>query len=211
MLSILLLHQFLAGVLGGEDGLASHSDPGRSGHAPLSGRSALCLLATFLAAAAIGFYNTVARDRLVRSIELRVMEHLVRHLMTLSVLAIDGHSPGDILEAVRHDVGRLRTVLVAIRLHLPARSDRNSTRQVRGVVEPRFGARFIPTAACGRDPWWRSRGASAGAATGFAAAPTPLSTSSSRCCRAFASSRCTAPRKRKRRAPSSTSAGISAS
>ena len=112
MLSIVLLHQFLAGVLGAEEGLASTLS--RSiGRQSTLWVVALFLLATFLATAAIGFYNAVGRDRLVRTIELRVMERLVRHLMTLSVLAIDGHSPGDILEAVRQDVGRLRATLVA--------------------------------------------------------------------------------------------------
>ena len=112
MLSILLLHQFLAGVLGAEQGLASRLAQSIGRMATLWVGAAL-LLATFLATAALLFYNAVARDRLVRTIELRVMERLVRHLMTLSVLAIDGHSPGDILEAVRQDVGRLRAVLVA--------------------------------------------------------------------------------------------------
>lgn len=112
MLSIVLLHQFLAGVLGAEEGLASTL--GRSiGRQATLWVVALFLLATFCATAAVGFYNAVGRDRLVRTIELRVMERLVRHLMTLSVLAIDGHSPGDILEAVRQDVGRLRATLVA--------------------------------------------------------------------------------------------------
>jgi subfamily B ATP-binding cassette protein MsbA len=112
MLSIVLLHQFLAGVLGAEEGLASTLSRSIGRQATLWS-VALFLLATFLATAAVGFYNAVGRDRLVRTIELRVMERLVRHLMTLSVLAIDGHSPGDILEAVRQDVGRLRATLVA--------------------------------------------------------------------------------------------------
>ena len=113
MLSILLLHQFLAGVLGAEAGLAQRLTQSIGPRASLW-VLALVLLATFLAGAAAGFYNAVVRDRLVRTIELRVMERLVRHLMTLSVLTIDGHSPGDILEAVRQDVGRLRSVLVAL-------------------------------------------------------------------------------------------------
>ena len=112
MLSIILLHQFLAGVLGAEQGLAS-TLAATIGRRATLWALALCLLATFLAGAAIGFHNAVVRDQLVRTIELRVMERLVRHLMTLSVLAIDGHSPGDILEAVRQDVARLRAVLVA--------------------------------------------------------------------------------------------------
>ena len=112
MLSIVLLHQFLAGVLGAEHGLASRLTQSIGRTATLWVGAAL-LLATFLATAAVLFYNAVGRDRMVRTIELRVMERLVRHLMTLSVLTIDGHSPGDILEAVRQDVGRFRAVLVA--------------------------------------------------------------------------------------------------
>ena len=82
MLSILLLHQFLAGVLGAEQGVASRLTQSIGRTATLWVGAAL-LLATFLATAAVLFYNAVARDRLVRTIELRVMErrsgsHLLR-------------------------------------------------------------------------------------------------------------------------------------
>jgi subfamily B ATP-binding cassette protein MsbA len=42
------------------------------------------------------------------------MERLVHHLLSMSVLMIERQSPGDLIEAVREDVQRLRTALVAI-------------------------------------------------------------------------------------------------
>jgi ABC-type multidrug transport system fused ATPase/permease subunit len=112
MVTILLLHQFLAGVLGAGQGLASALGAAVGARAAIW-ILAVLLLATFLATAAADFHNTVVRQRLVRTLELRVMERLVHHLLTLSVLTIDKQSPGDILEAVRQDVGRLRIVLVS--------------------------------------------------------------------------------------------------
>ncbi len=60
------------------------------------------------------FYGEVMLQRLVRTIELNVMEKLVHHLLSLSVLALDRQRPGDILETVRQDVQKLRLSLLAI-------------------------------------------------------------------------------------------------
>src|SRR6185369_4823910 len=74
---------------------------------------ALLLLVTFLASAASGFHTEVAQQRLVRTIELTLMERLVRHLMTLSVLVLERHSPGDLIEAVREDVIKVRILVIS--------------------------------------------------------------------------------------------------
>lgn len=112
MLSILLMHQFLAGVLGSGQGpatwLAQTAGTGRA-----IWILALLLFATFLASALTSFYNTVVQQRLVRTIELDVMDRLVRHLLTLSVLVVERQSHGDMIEALREDVRKLRLVMVS--------------------------------------------------------------------------------------------------
>jgi ATP-binding cassette, subfamily B, bacterial MsbA len=113
MLSILLVHQFLGGVLGERHGVAAIIAQSMGAGAAIW-VLALLLLATFLASAAIGFHTEVVQQRLVRTIEIGVMERLVRHLLTLSVLMLERQSPGDILESVREDVTKLRTVVVSI-------------------------------------------------------------------------------------------------
>ena len=112
MVSILLLHQFLAGVLGQGDGVSA-AIAREVGTVAAIWTLAMLLLATFIASAGIGFHNEVLQQRLVRTIELGLMERLVRHLLTLSVLAIERQSHGDMLEAVREDVARARTAIVA--------------------------------------------------------------------------------------------------
>ena len=113
MVSILILHQFLAGVLGSGGGLAA-TIAGATGPRSAIWILALLLLVTFLMSAAAGFHAEVAQQKLVRTIELGLMERLVRHLLTLSVLVLERHSPGDIIEAVREDVVKLRLTIIAL-------------------------------------------------------------------------------------------------
>jgi len=112
MVSILILHQFLAGVLGHGGGLAA-AIAETTGPRAAIWILALLLLVTFLASAASGFHTEVAQQRLVRTIELTLMERLVRHLMTLSVLVLERHSPGDLIEAVREDVIKVRILVIS--------------------------------------------------------------------------------------------------
>lgn len=112
MVSILLLHQFLAGVLGQENGVAA-GIAREVGTVAAIWILALVLLVTFIASAGIAFHNEVLRQRIVRTIELGLMERLVRHLLTLSVLTIERQSHGDMMEAVREDVARSRMAVVA--------------------------------------------------------------------------------------------------
>nr|AHZ45570.1 lipid A ABC exporter [uncultured bacterium] len=113
MASILILHQFLAGVLGEGDGVAAVLAQ-EVGTGAAIWTLAMLLLATFIASAGVVFHNEVLQQRLVRTVELGLMERLVRHLLTLSVLTIERQSHGDMLEAVREDVARSRMAIVAL-------------------------------------------------------------------------------------------------
>ena len=111
MAAIVLIRTFLGGALGEPHGVAG----GWIAIGPRAGLwvVAALLLATFLGSAVVGYANTVVQQRIIRSIEIGVMERLVRHLLHLSVEFFDRQSHGDVIEAVREDVGRLRLVTIA--------------------------------------------------------------------------------------------------
>jgi ABC-type multidrug transport system fused ATPase/permease subunit len=112
MAAILLIRAFLGGALGQPHGVAgAFSDMlgPRGGLWVVAG----LLLTAFLGAAALGYDNTIVQQRIIRSIEIGVMERLIRHLLRLSVAFFDRQSHGDVIEAVREDVGRLRLVVIA--------------------------------------------------------------------------------------------------
>lgn len=109
---IYLLQQFLAGVLGGAPGIASviaaRWDPTTALWA-VAAALTLCYLLT----SAVTYDSQIVEQRIIRVVELGVMERLTQHLLTLSVDFFDRHTHGDLVLAMRQDVSRLRTVLSA--------------------------------------------------------------------------------------------------
>jgi ABC-type multidrug transport system fused ATPase/permease subunit len=112
MAGILLINEFLSGVLGGQAGLAASvaSLIGQQGALIVV---AALLLATYVLASLFRYDNTVVQQRLVKVLELGMMEHLVRHILSLSVPFFDRQSHGDIIQAVRQDVSALRTAILS--------------------------------------------------------------------------------------------------
>ncbi|NNL85875.1 MAG: ABC transporter ATP-binding protein [Myxococcales bacterium] len=112
MSGVLLIQEFLVGILGEGDGLA------RSLTSAIGPEAALVVLAALLVSSSLGagylyYDNQVTRQTIVKVVELGVMERLVRHLLTLSVPFYDRQSHGDFIQAVRQDVSHLRAVLMA--------------------------------------------------------------------------------------------------
>ena len=110
--SILLIREFLAGLLGEGGGLASAMADAFGPSVALWG-VALLLIGSFLGTSLLNYHNTVTQQRLIRLLELGVMERLIRHLLGLSVPFFDRQSHGDIIQAVRLDVSEMRTVIMA--------------------------------------------------------------------------------------------------
>lgn len=109
--TILLIREFLAGILG------STAVPGWA--AALGPDRALWVLAgavwiTFAIAILLSLSNQVIQQRMVKALELGMMERLLRHMLRLSVPFFERQSHGDILQAVRQDVSELRTVVFAL-------------------------------------------------------------------------------------------------
>ncbi|MCA9192643.1 MAG: ABC transporter ATP-binding protein [Planctomycetales bacterium] len=75
--------------------------------------SAGLMLVTYLAGALFYFDNHVIVQRIIKVIELGVMERVIRHLLKLSVPFADTQSHGDIIQTVRTDVTQLRIVVQA--------------------------------------------------------------------------------------------------
>ncbi len=110
--SIFLIREFLSGVLGDGEGPAADlaAEMGRS---TALWAVAGILLAVYLGAAMCKLDSLVVQERLVRRVELTVMERLITHLLALSVPFLEREGQGDLLQAVREDITRLRIVLVA--------------------------------------------------------------------------------------------------
>ena len=106
--SILLIREFLTGVLGAERGLVE----GISVEASLFIVAALLLLAN-LGAAALNYDSQVTQQKIVKAIELGTMERLIRQLLTLSVAFLDRRTHGELLQSVRQDVSQVRAVVLA--------------------------------------------------------------------------------------------------
>jgi ABC-type multidrug transport system fused ATPase/permease subunit len=106
--SILLIREFLAGVLG----------QGRAFGISLSAESALwitvaLLLLVSLSAAACNYDSQVTQQKIVKAIELGTMDRLIRHLLGLSVGFLDRKTHGELLQSIRQDVIEMRMVVLS--------------------------------------------------------------------------------------------------
>lgn len=105
--SILLIREFLSGVLGAQRGLVQ----GISIEASLFIVVGLLLVAN-LGAAALNYDSQVSQQKMVKAIELGTMERLIRLFLMLSVGFLDRKSHGDLLQSVRQDVTQVRSVVL---------------------------------------------------------------------------------------------------
>ncbi|MET0659600.1 MAG: ABC transporter transmembrane domain-containing protein, partial [Steroidobacteraceae bacterium] len=111
-LVIYLMQQFLAGVLGGTTGLSGRIAGTWGADVALyavAGALAVC----YLLSSAVSYEGQVVEARLIRDIELGLMERVTRHLLTLSVDFFDKTSHGDLILTLRQDVARVRAVVAA--------------------------------------------------------------------------------------------------
>lgn len=107
--TILLIHQFLAAVLGQPAGRLG-SFLRAAGLEPSFG-SAIALLAIVqLGAIALAFDSRVAEQRILTAVESGTMERLISHILGLSVDFFDARTHGEWMQSIRHDVTNLRLV-----------------------------------------------------------------------------------------------------
>lgn len=110
--TILLIHQFLATVLGQPGGWASallH----RAG-IEISWSSLIILLALVqLGAVALAYDSRISEHRILNAVELGTMERVIGHVLGLSVDFFDDRTHGEFVQSVRLDVMNLRLTVAA--------------------------------------------------------------------------------------------------
>lgn len=113
MATILLVREFLGGILAADTGLSGRLSAYLSPDQSLY-MVAAALLFCYTAASVLGYDNQVTQQRMVKVLELGMMRRVLHHLLGLSVSFFDRQSHGDILQAVRQDVSEIRTTIFAI-------------------------------------------------------------------------------------------------
>ena len=107
--AVVLIRDFLASVLATPTGVSATLT------ATVGQRSALLivaavLLAVFIVSALAAYGSQMAMQRLSRLIELDLMETVITHLLRLPVAFFDQRHRGDLIESVRQDVTKTRSV-----------------------------------------------------------------------------------------------------
>lgn len=110
--SVLLIREFLSAVLGKKEGLAA-AWTGHFGDAVALWGIGVLLIVSYVGASVLYYDSQVVRQRIVKVVELALMERLLRQLLSLSVRFFDRTSHGDLLQAIRQDVAKLRIVLMS--------------------------------------------------------------------------------------------------
>lgn len=106
MAAILLVKEFLGGLLGA----GSDATGGTSALWAIAG----ALFLAYFAASLFGYDNQVTQQRMVKALEMGMMERVLQHLLRQSVSFFEGQSRGDLVQAVRQDVSELRTAVFAV-------------------------------------------------------------------------------------------------
>ncbi|MBZ5602245.1 MAG: ABC transporter ATP-binding protein/permease [Acidobacteriia bacterium] len=117
---LVLMQQFLAGVLAGQGGLSGYFAT-RMGRGPALYVVAGLLFCCYLLSSALTYEGQMVEQRIIRAFELKLLDRLVRHLLTLSVGFFERQSHGDLIQAIRLDVTKSRTAASAcVRMGLEA-------------------------------------------------------------------------------------------
>lgn len=110
---ILLIREFLSGVLGEGGGMARWAAD-YMGPVPALWTVAVLMVGAYVCGSLFNYDNQVSQQRIIKILELGIMERLIRHLLSLSVPFFDRQSHGDIIQAVRQDVTQLRIVVISL-------------------------------------------------------------------------------------------------
>ena len=106
--TILLIREFLEGVLGRGQGFGVSLNPDTALWITVA-----LLLVVSLSAAAFDYDAQVTQQKIVKAIELGTMERMIRHLLALSVGFLDRKTHGELLQSIRQDVTQMRMVVLS--------------------------------------------------------------------------------------------------
>ncbi len=110
---IYFIREFLAGAVDEKTGFVN-AVAGTLGRPAVLWLSAGMLLITYVCGALLYYENQIVVQRIIKVIELGVMERVIRHLFALSVPFADRQSHGEIIQTVRTDITQLRMVIQAV-------------------------------------------------------------------------------------------------
>jgi len=113
MATILLVKEFLGGILGEGSGVSAQLRQVLGTDGALYAVAAVLFL-TYVGASVLAYDNRVTQQRIVQVLELGMMDRILHHLLGLSVAFFDRQSHGDVMQAVRNDVGELRLIVFAL-------------------------------------------------------------------------------------------------
>jgi ABC-type multidrug transport system fused ATPase/permease subunit len=108
--SIFLIQTFLTGVLSGPTGAALRLTTALGPQWALWTVAGL-LCAIFVASGLASYASQMAMQRLVRRYELELVEQIVSHMLRLHLGFFDTRRRGDLVESVRQDVSRTRSIV----------------------------------------------------------------------------------------------------
>jgi subfamily B ATP-binding cassette protein MsbA len=112
MAVIYFIREFLAGAVQEPTGFTRLASDSFGSMAVLWIAAAL-LLITYLCGAALYYDNQIVVQRVIKVMELGVMERLIRQLLALAVPFADQQQYGEVIQTIRNDVSQLRMVVHA--------------------------------------------------------------------------------------------------
>ena len=112
MAVIFFIREFLAGAVSEPTGFTKVIADSFGQPAVLWVAAGLLLL-TYLGGALLYYDNQIVVQRIIKVIELGVMERLIRHLLALSVPYADRQQYGEVIQTLRNDVTQMRMVVHA--------------------------------------------------------------------------------------------------
>ncbi len=110
MAVIFFIREFLAGAVDEPTGFTKVISDAFGAPAVLWVAAGL-LLVTYLLGAMLYYDNQIVVQRIIKVIELGVMERLIRHLLVLSVPYADRQQYGEVIQTLRTDVTQMRMVV----------------------------------------------------------------------------------------------------
>ncbi len=110
---ILLIRDFLTGVLSEPSGLAARVTAA-VGQQRAFWAAVAVLLTVFVTGGLCAYASQLAMQRLIRLLELDLMQKLITHVLRLPVAFFDRHHRGDLVESIRQDVSKTRAAAAAV-------------------------------------------------------------------------------------------------
>lgn len=140
---ILLIRDFLTGVLSQPSGMAAQLT-GALGQAGALWAVVGLLLSVSVAGAFCAYGSQLTMQRIVRLLELNLMQKVLTHILQLPVAFFDQRHRGDLIESIRHDVSKTRAASAAAIEMLVAGTQASAYAGTAVLISPRLVLISLP-------------------------------------------------------------------